>query len=100
MTQGKNCFNSQTITTLSAENSIFHGSTLTHILELYEHAVVARRERHVNVLRLRRQWRKASAEALNLLYQLESVTFVAKAFQSPPAQNCKKFCPVDGPLLQ
>jgi len=80
VTQGKNCFNSQTITTLSAENSIFHGSTLTHILELYKHAVVARRERHVNVLRLRRQWRKASAEALDLLNQLKSVTFVAKVF--------------------
>jgi hypothetical protein len=36
-------------------------------LELYKHAIVARRERHVNVLRLRRQWRKASAEAVDLL---------------------------------
>ena len=35
------------------------------------HAIIPRRERHLNVLRLRRQWRKAAGEALDLLNQLD-----------------------------
>jgi hypothetical protein len=36
------------------------------------HAIVARRERHRNVLTLRRQWRRTAGEALDLLNQLDS----------------------------